>query len=207
MERAGGTYNALILNRLLRIDGCCAENKERLIFRDVSNPGKEESGMKKIWLALLAIAGISLGLGLRGNLRAQPSPREDADRAAITAVLSAQQRAWNDGNVDAFLEGYWHSPELTFSGSGGVARGWDGVMARYKKSYPDKAAMGQLDFSGLEFRFLGPDAALVLGKWHLTREKGDAGGVFSLVWQRFPEGWKIVHDHTSAFERKDAPHN
>jgi beta-aspartyl-peptidase (threonine type) len=70
-------------------------------------------------------------------------------------------------------------------------------LARYKKTYPDRAAMGQLDFSDLEFRFLGPDAALVLGRWHLKREN-EVGGVFSLVWQRFPDGWKIVHDHTSA---------
>jgi ketosteroid isomerase-like protein len=78
-------------------------------------------------------------------------------------------------------------------------------MARYKKSYPDRATMGQLDFSGLEFRFLGPDAALVLGNWHLHREKGDVGGVFSLVWQRFSEGWKIIHDHTSSVEPKKVP--
>ncbi|HXY25131.1 MAG TPA: nuclear transport factor 2 family protein, partial [Candidatus Acidoferrum sp.] len=90
------------------------------------------------------------------------------------------------------------SPELTFSGSSGVSRGWDGVLARYKKVYPDRATMGELDTSELEIRFLGPDAALVLGKWHLKREKGDIGGVFTLVFQRFPEGWKIIHDHTSA---------
>ncbi len=125
-----------------------------------------------------------------------------ADRAAITAVLQAQQAAWNRGDVIAFLEGYWKSPELTFSGSSGVARGFDGVLARYKKNYPDREAMGELQFSGLEFRFLGPDAALVLGKWHLKRATGDIGGVFSLVWQKFPEGWKIIHDHTSAVEEK-----
>jgi uncharacterized protein (TIGR02246 family) len=124
-----------------------------------------------------------------------------SDRAAITKILEAQQTNWNQGNVEAFLEGYWRSPDLTFSGSSGIARGWDGVQARYKKNYPDRAAMGQLDFSGLEFRFLGPDAALVLGHWHLARAQGDVGGVFSLVWQRFPEGWRIIHDHTSAVEK------
>jgi ketosteroid isomerase-like protein len=123
------------------------------------------------------------------------------DQGAIRKILDAQQSAWNEGNVDAFLEGYWHSPDLTFSGSGGIARGWDGVLARYKKNYPDRAAMGRLDFSDLEFRFLGKDAALVLGHWHLSRAQGDIGGVFSLVWQRFPEGWRIIHDHTSAVEK------
>jgi ketosteroid isomerase-like protein len=137
----------------------------------------------------------SQGLGLAP---AQTSGERVADREAIDVVLRAQQSAWNRADVDAFLEGYWYSPELTFSGSSGVARGWDAVLARYKKNYPDRAAMGQLSFSDFEFRFLGPDAALVLGKWHLQREKDELGGVFTLVWQRFPEGWKIIHDHTSA---------
>ena len=122
----------------------------------------------------------------------------EPDRAAIAKILDDQHTAWNRGDIDAFLQGYWHSPELTFSGSGGIARGWDAVLVRYKKTYPDRAAMGQLDFSQLEFHFLGPDAALVLGHWHLVRAEGDIGGVFSLVWQRFPEGWRIIHDHTSA---------
>jgi beta-aspartyl-peptidase (threonine type) len=126
--------------------------------------------------------------------------RLDADRSSILEVLKNQQSNWNKGDVDAFLEGYWHSPELTFSGTSGIARGWDAVRARYKKNYADRATMGELEFSDLQFRFLGPDAALVLGHWHLTRAKGDIGGVFSLVWQRFPEGWRIIHDHTSVVE-------
>ena len=133
---------------------------------------------------------------------AQAAENREADRAAITQVLLDQQKAWNQGAIKTFLEGYWHSPEVTFSGASGVARGWDAMLARYEKSYPDRATMGQLDFSELEFRWLGPDAALVLGRWHLKREKGDVGGVFSLVWQRFPEGWKIIHDHTSAVVEK-----
>jgi ketosteroid isomerase-like protein len=141
-----------------------------------------------------------LGLFLSGAVQAQTptqAPDRPGDRAALTQILRAQQTAWNRGDVDAFLEGYWRSPELTFSGASGIARGWDAVLARYKKNYPDKAAMGQLEFSNLEIRFLGADAALLLGRWHLTRDKGDIGGVFSLVWQRFPEGWRIIHDHTS----------
>jgi uncharacterized protein (TIGR02246 family) len=137
-------------------------------------------------------------LFVQGRVFAKPADERTADREAIRAVLDAQQNAWNRSDVDAFLVGYWHSPELTFSGSSGVARGWDGVLVRYKKNYPDRTAMGQLDFSELEFRFLGSDAALVLGRWHLKREKDEPGGVFTLVWQRFPGGWKIIHDHTSA---------
>jgi uncharacterized protein (TIGR02246 family) len=156
----------------------------------------------------LAVPGIGLLLTILLALAAKrgfatAAQQNQADRAAIQAVLSAQQAAWNRGDIDAFLVGYWHSPELTFSGSSGVSRGWDDVLARYKKNYPDRAAMGELDFSHLEFRFLGPDAALVLGKWHLKREKGDIGGVFTLVWHRFPEGWKIIHDHTSVVTPAD----
>src|SRR5690349_12874693 len=98
------------------------------------------------------------------SLFGKPRDTRDTDRAAINAVLKAQQAAWNRGDVDAFLVGYWQSPELTFSGSNGVSRGWDGVLARYQKNYPNREAMGELDFSDLEFRFLGSDAALVLGK-------------------------------------------
>jgi uncharacterized protein (TIGR02246 family) len=134
---------------------------------------------------------------LQRQVRAKPTDERRADREAISAVLGAQQTAWNRGDVDTFLVGYWRSTKLTFSGSSGVVRGWDGVLARYKKNYPDRAAMGRLDFSELKFRFIGPDAALVLGRWHLKREKDDVGGVFTLVWQRFPDGWKIIHDHTS----------
>jgi uncharacterized protein (TIGR02246 family) len=157
------------------------------------------------WLVGSVALSLLFLLGLRSGMQIRAQGKQDSDRAAIEAVLNAQQSAWNRGDVDAFLVGYWHSPELTFSGSNGVSRGWDGVLARYKKNYPDRAAMGHLDFSELEFRFLGPDAALVLGRWHLQRDKGDIGGVFSLVWQRFPEGWKIVHDHTSAVETPSAP--
>jgi beta-aspartyl-peptidase (threonine type) len=156
--------------------------------------------MRTTLRSFFVVSGLALLVALVGQKQSFGIPRaeRDADQKAIHAVLEAQQSAWNRGDVDAFLVGYWHSAELTFSGSSGVSRGWDGVLARYKKNYPDRAAMGQLDFSDLEFRFLGPDAALVLGRWHLKREKDDVGGVFSLVWQRFPDGWKIIHDHTSA---------
>jgi uncharacterized protein (TIGR02246 family) len=117
------------------------------------------------------------------RLDTQPAIRADAAAtAAIRAVLTDQQSAWNRGDVDAFMNGYWHSPELTFAGSSGVTRGWEPVLARYRKYYPDATAMGHLDFSNIELRLLGNDAALVLGRWHLQRS----------------DGWRIIHDHTSA---------
>ena len=130
---------------------------------------------------------------------AQVAEPLEAARRAIEQLLREQQQAWNLGDIGKFVDGYWRSPELTFSGSSGVQRGWDAVLARYRRSYPDRAAMGQLNFTDLEFRFLAPDAALVLGRWHLSRPPdNDAGGVFSLVLRKFPEGWRIIHDHTSA---------
>jgi uncharacterized protein (TIGR02246 family) len=139
-----------------------------------------------------------LAAALVGPCLVAAADPDERDRAAIQQIFDAQQAAWNRADVDAFMAGYWHSQDVTFSGTSGVVRGWDAVLARYKKTYADREMMGQLQFSNLEYRFLGADAALVLGHWHLTRAKGDIGGVFSLVWQRFAEGWRIIHDHTSA---------
>ena len=162
-----------------------------------------KSARKRLMTGQIEVLLIFCGLG-QGRMFGKPAEAHDADRVAIEKILMAQQAAWNRGDLDAFVVGYWQSPELTFSGSSGVSRGWDGVLERYKKNYPNRAAMGVLDFSELEFRFLGPDAALVLGKWHLNRDMGGIGGVFTLVWQKFPEGWKIIHDHTSTVEGSGA---
>jgi ketosteroid isomerase-like protein len=146
--------------------------------------------------------GLSAQVGNR-TAAAVRSAAPDEKSEAIRTVLAAQQGAWNRGDIPAFLEGYWNSPELTFSGGDGTVRGYAGLLERYRKSYPDREAMGELDFSGLEIRILAPDAALVLGHWHLKRAAGDAGGVFTLVFRRFPTGWRIIHDHTS--EQKQTP--
>ena len=124
-------------------------------------------------------------------------PATASDEAAIKAVLTRQQTSWDQGDVETFMQGYWNSPELTFAGRSGITRGYAPVLAHYKQGYPDHATMGHLEFSDLEVHSLGGNAALVLGKWHLTRDAGNVGGVFSLVFQKFPDGWKIVHDHTS----------
>jgi beta-aspartyl-peptidase (threonine type) len=139
---------------------------------------------------LFILAGI-VGSRSRGLLAV------DSSDAIITEVLVQQQTAWNQGDIPAFMKGYWNSPELSFSGSSGISRGWQAVLARYQKNYPEQAAMGHLEFSELQIHPLGDSAAMVLGKWHLQRSGGDIGGVFTLVFQKFPDGWKIIHDHTS----------
>jgi ketosteroid isomerase-like protein len=136
---------------------------------------------------------------------ATPFSRACADevmRKEIAAVIEAQRDAWNRADLDSFMKGYWQSAELTFAGSSGVTRGWQPVLQRYRDRYKDAQAMGRLDFTDLEVHPLGIDAAFVLGRWHLKRTTDELGGVFTLVFQRFPQGWKIVHDHTSLDEPK-----
>lgn len=119
-----------------------------------------------------------------------------ADRD-IRAVLDAQVAAWNRGDLAGFMQGYWHSPELTFYSGNGVTSGWQATLDRYKQRYQSPGnAMGKLDFSQLEIHPAG-DMAWVGGHWHLKMPDGsDRGGVFTLVFRKLPEGWKIVHDHT-----------
>lgn len=150
-----------------------------------------------LYIALIILALTAVQRVTHAQSASDPHAK---DRAKITQLIKDQQLSWNKGDIDTFVEAYWHSPDLTFSGSSGVQRGFEAVRERYKKVYPDRSTMGQLDFSDLQFHFIDNDGALVLGHWHLTRDKdkGDIGGVFSLVWQRFPEGWRIIHDHTSA---------
>ncbi len=151
----------------------------------------------KLAVSCLTFASLLGALLVAASGRPAAETLKEADRAAIVAVLTSQQNDWNKGDIRGFMAGYWNSPELTFAGTRGFTRGWQPVMARYEKNYADKAAMGTLDFQELELRSLGPDSALVLGKWHLQRQAGDVGGIFTLVLQRFPEGWRIVHDHTT----------
>ena len=146
--------------------------------------------------SVLVIFSLATMLFASGRTASQAA-KADTDREAIVAVMTAQQNDWNHGDLRAFMAGYWNSPEVTFAGSKGFTRGWQPVLERYQKTYADRAAMGKLEFSELEVRALGQGAALVLGRWHLERQSGNIGGIFTLVFQKFPEGWKIVHDHTA----------
>jgi len=114
----------------------------------------------------------------------------------IRAVMNKQADDWNRGDIPAFMEGYWKSDKLVFVGSE-VTKGWQPTLDRYKRSYPDKAAMGTLTFSDLEITVLSNDSALVLGSWSLKREKDNPGGKFTLIFRKFKEGWRIIHDHTT----------
>ena len=118
--------------------------------------------------------------------------------AEIQSVLTAQQDAWNRGDIDAFMNGYSRSPSTVFVSEDEVRRGWETVRDRYRVKYSNRAKMGTLSFSEIEVTMLSPDAAVVLGRWKLKRENDEPHGRFTLIFKRLPEGWRIVHDHTSA---------
>lgn len=116
--------------------------------------------------------------------------------AEIRSVLDKQVEAWNRGDIETFMTGYENSPATTFSGKSGVTRGYAQVLENYRKRYPTREAMDTLRFSNLEIRMIGTEAALVLGRFELVHHK--QSGQFSLVFQKTPAGWKIIHDHTSS---------
>jgi len=133
---------------------------------------------------------------------AQPAKKENAkktiDLVAIRAVLDAQAGAWNRGDIEGYMDGYDRSSDTVFVSGDRVTRGWQTVLARYKKTYDSREKMGVLTFSDLEITILSKDAALVLGRWHLQRSKDEPHGRFTLLFRKTKAGWKIVHDHTSS---------
>lgn len=130
---------------------------------------------------------------------AKPLNRQNA-QSGIRAVLDAQVVAWNAGKLEEFMTGYWRSPELSFFSGGRKLAGWDATIERYRKTYQAEGKeMGKLEFSELEITPLGASAAVVRGRWKLTLSDGkEPGGLYTLIFRRFKDGWKIVHDHTSS---------
>jgi len=118
----------------------------------------------------------------------------------IRAVWTAQVEAWNRGNLDEFMAGYWKSPDLVFFSNGTETRGWQETLDRYRARYQaDGKHMGILDFPQLDLSMLGTEAALTRGRWHLKMPDGkELSGMTSVIFRKLPEGWRIVHDHSSA---------
>ena len=115
----------------------------------------------------------------------------------IEVVLENQVAAWNEGDIEKYMQGYWKSDSLVFIGKNGLTKGWKSTLENYLKSYPDKKAMGQLSFDLLKQEALGDDYFLVIGKWTLRREKDILKGHFSLTWRKIAGSWFIVADHSS----------
>jgi ketosteroid isomerase-like protein len=116
----------------------------------------------------------------------------------IRSVLQAQQDAWNRGDIDGFMNGYARSESTVFISEDTIRRGWHTVRDRYKKKYSSRAKMGTLTFSDLAITLLSSDSAVATGRWNLKRANDQPHGRFTLIFTRLPEGWRIVHDHTSA---------
>jgi beta-aspartyl-peptidase (threonine type) len=138
-------------------------------------------------IAILAVSGSGQDAG-------------NTAHAAIRKVIEDQQAAWNRHDLEAFMAGYWNSPELTFFSGAHEAKGWQAALDRYQKNYQSAGhEMGKLDFTNLRIEMLGPEAAFVRGEFHLAMPDGKTPhGLFTLIFRKFPEGWKIVHDHSAA---------
>jgi len=117
--------------------------------------------------------------------------------ADIRKVMTDQAEAWNRGDIDVFMRGYWNSDKLVFVSGVNVTRGWQPTLDRYKRTYDTRAKMGTLTFSDLEITLLSKDSAVVLGSWSLARENDNPHGKFTLTFRKLKEGWRIIMDHTS----------
>ncbi len=122
----------------------------------------------------------------------------EKDESNIRKLIQQQVDAWNEGNLEKFMETYWKSDRLSFVGSRGPTYGWQATLDNYKKGYPDKKAMGHLDLKVLDLSQIDVKTVLMIGRFELTREIGDVAGHFTLVIQKIEGEWKIISDHSSA---------
>jgi ketosteroid isomerase-like protein len=168
--------------------------------------GMRTSSLKGLFARFILMASLAI-LGTfasaQSSPQANPSPHLRDDAQAIKSVLAQQVAAWNRGDITAFMDGYWKSDDLEFVNAAGIFQGWQDVLKRYQHSYPDRAAMGHLTFSGVEIHALCVNAGFVVGHFRLDREKDGQTdhpqGVFTLIFRKFPAGWKIINDHTTEF--------
>ena len=155
--------------------------------------------MKRAWTWMCVAVIVIAGAAWIGESRtAAAAAGSSADEAAVRKVLDDQTSAWNRGDLDAFMIGYWNSDHVQFVGGKGITHGYADVLAHYKKTFPTQAAMGQLSFTGLEIHVDCADSAYAIGQYHLVVAPDNPSGFFTLNFRKFKDGWKIVVDHTSA---------
>ena len=133
-----------------------------------------------------------------GQEKNEPSKSDMKIVEEIRTVLETQVAAWNRGDIDGFMQGYWNSEKMVFVSGDSVTKGWQPTLERYKKSYNTREKMGTLTFSDLEFNVLSKTNAVVIGRWMVTKDKETAKGRFTLILKKMKEGWRIIHDHTSS---------
>lgn len=119
---------------------------------------------------------------------------EKEDRAAIISILNTQQKAWSENNIDDFMDGYWKSDSLKFYGASGLKYGWQTTLDNYKKRYPTKDHTGTLNFKIKDISQINSESYFVMGEYHLTRNVGDAKGVFMIIFKKINGEWKIIAD-------------
>ncbi len=151
-------------------------------------------------LSIRVVSTFVVMLAFIANVAGQQPAAHSNLQKELTDLLTNQATAWNDGDLERFMEAYWRSEKLTFSSGGNTTRSWQATLDRYRQRYGSKEKMGALKFSDLEVTPLGNEAALMLGRWNLIAEGQEFGGNFSLVWRKFDKEWKIIHDHTSSTE-------
>jgi ketosteroid isomerase-like protein len=122
---------------------------------------------------------------------------QSKDESAIRGILDNQTAAWNRGDIDGFMKGYWENDSLMFIGKSGVTYGWSNTLKNYKKNYPDTATMGKLAFTLIEVKKLSKEYYHVTGKWFLKRSIGDIGGHYTLLFRKINGRWVIISDHSS----------
>jgi len=148
---------------------------------------------------IIAAAALVLPAACATTPPTSPVASEQVDASpAIKALLETQKNAWNNGSVDGFMDGYWRSPELRFASGGNVTKGWQQTRDRYLTNYNDRSKMGRLDFSDLEVNQVSSDAAVLHGRWKLTRAGDAPHGLFTLVLRKIDGQWLIVSDTTTS---------
>ncbi len=161
----------------------------------------EAEMQRQVAAEALAHSQAQQSLGDAGTSDSETSKLSESESAAIKDVLAQQQAAWNRGDIDAVMDSYWKSDELTFSSGGETTRSWQATLDRYKQKYTTPEKMGHLQFGSLEVFPLAAEAAYVLGRWELA---DNVGGNFSLILRKLEGRWVIVHDHTSVLQAAES---
>ena len=178
---------------------CLALGVSLTVAKSLSQPAADQSG---------GIRASAFGLFAVNRVEVKDSPRPAPEKKpaedptkAIQKLLDDQAAAWNKGDLAGFMAGYWNSPDLSFYSGRDKKKGWKETRDRYHERYETGGReMGKLTFSELAFDPLAPETVMVRGRWKLVLAKETPDGLFTLIVQKKPEGWRITHDHTSVGE-------
>jgi len=126
----------------------------------------------------------------------QPSPNTMQIKTELHTIIDQQQTAWNEGSIEGFMAYYWNSEDFVFQSGNNRVNGWQALLERYKKNYAGDN-MGKLNFSDIDIKILTNNIAYVLGRWEVTRQDSTSAGLFTIIFKKLPEGWRIINDHSS----------